>query len=246
MDWNIINIKETTSTNNYAREVLKSEKGLEDCVISAYSQTEGKGQIGNSWESEAGMNITISIILHPKLKANKQFFLSKIISIGIYDYLKSKNIEAKIKWPNDIYYKKNKIGGILIENSLIQDNIASTICGIGLNINQDVFLSDAPNPISMKQITGLTYNIDEELILLLQFIKIRYSMLNPILINNLTINYLNNLYRLNEEHTFTSKNGALIGKITNVAEDGALIITDNNSTNHSFYFKEVKFNDDFQ
>jgi BirA family biotin operon repressor/biotin-[acetyl-CoA-carboxylase] ligase len=133
-------------------------------------QTAGRGQAGNSWESERGKNLLFSTLLrYPEIDAAEQWRLSMLVAVAVReavaeamrqkgDETESKNIQ--IKWPNDIYYKDKKLVGILIENILAGRKIAYTIAGIGINVNQTAWLSNAPNPISIKQITGKEYNIE--------------------------------------------------------------------------------------
>ena len=143
------------STNTFASEVLKKAELQEGTVICADYQTAGKGHQGNRWESEKGKNLIFSIILYPSsVSPDDQFFISMTISLGICDFLRGILPEVKIKWPNDIYVRNDKIAGILIENTLIGNTIESCITGIGLNINQEKFSTVIPNPVSIRMITG--------------------------------------------------------------------------------------------
>ena len=132
---NIIKKNQISSTNTVAIELLKKEELPEGTIIWADEQTKGRGQRGNSWESEPGTNLTISIILFPHfLKAEDQFLLSKVTSLAITDYLANRFNQVTIKWPNDIYVANDKIAGILIENSIIGSSFEYAVIGIGLNI----------------------------------------------------------------------------------------------------------------
>ena len=145
-------VKETTSTNDYLAQLCKESKAKEFYTVMADIQTKGKGQRGNSWESEAGKNLTFSIVLYPTaLEAPKQFCLSMLAALACHEALDNYTNGFSIKWPNDIYWKDKKIGGILIENELEGEYIVQSIIGIGLNINQEVFYSDAPNPVSLNR-----------------------------------------------------------------------------------------------
>ncbi len=149
------------STNSYAAFLLKNEVIPEGAIVSAEYQTTGRGQGSNIWESENGKNLLISIILYPSIiYPASQFLISMALSLGICDFLKRFIPDCSIKWPNDIYVNDDKIAGILIENSIMGDKIESTIAGIGLNINQEKFLSDAPNPVSLSLITGKKYDLN--------------------------------------------------------------------------------------
>ncbi len=149
MDWKIIHIDETDSTNRWLRE----QGGEEDVVVWADYQTAGKGQGTNSWESERGKNLTFSVLLHPQdIPANKQFSISMLVSLALCEALGQHIGDLSIKWPNDIYWRNAKIAGILIEHRISGSLIRDSIIGIGLNVNQRHFLSDAPNPVSLWQI----------------------------------------------------------------------------------------------
>lgn len=131
-------------------------------ALMARRQTAGRGQRGNSWEAAPGLNITLSLMLRPhELPAARQFEVSEAVALGITDLLLEQGLtEVKVKWPNDIYVGDRKICGILIENSLSGNLIGHSIAGIGLNVNQTEFLSDAPNPVSLKQLTGKDYALE--------------------------------------------------------------------------------------
>ncbi|TAL80863.1 MAG: biotin--[acetyl-CoA-carboxylase] ligase, partial [Bacteroidetes bacterium] len=122
------------STNIHAALILKNEKVPEGSIVYTNYQSAGRGQIGNKWESENGKNLLISIILFPSMIIPvNQFFISMTLSLGICDFLKRHIPSCSIKWPNDIYVNNDKIAGILIENSIIDNKIENTIAGIGLN-----------------------------------------------------------------------------------------------------------------
>lgn len=151
-----IHLSEIPSTNTYAKEQARAllEAGEMPVCIRAYRQTGGRGQRGNSWESAPGKNLTISILTVPEgLRPAQQFSISEAVALGVCDLLAHYDIDARVKWPNDIYVGHEKIAGILIEHSLMGMGFQYTVAGIGLNVNQQTFLSDAPNPVSMAQIT---------------------------------------------------------------------------------------------
>ena len=147
--YDIIWLQNVDSTNEEARRRFSECDNLS--VLSAVSQTSGKGQRGNSWTSEPGANLTFSIILKDgyRIKAYDQFVLSEITALSVIDFLSFHGIDSSIKWPNDIYVDKKKICGILVENSLRGEFVSSSIIGIGLNINQRNFDVNLPNPTSM-------------------------------------------------------------------------------------------------
>ena len=140
-------IDQLESTNNYAASLLLTKRLPDGSIIVTNSQIGGRGQGSNKWESEPDRNLTFSIILYPDfVEITKQFEISKAISLGVADFLQSHVNDVSIKWPNDIYIRKAKVAGILLEYSIRRSRISSCIVGIGLNINQIKFLSDAPNP----------------------------------------------------------------------------------------------------
>lgn len=163
----LVALDETASTNQYLSQLCNQlqESVAELTTVTAEFQTAGKGQRGNTWEAEEGKNLLFSFVLYPSfLEARRQFILSQIVSLAIKEELSRWSDEITIKWPNDIYWKDKKICGILIENDLSGHHIRRSIAGIGININQEVFNSDAPNPVSLKQITGKEHDRYEILV----------------------------------------------------------------------------------
>lgn len=156
----IIRLEEADSTNSWISR--NSEELTAPCMVMARKQSAGRGQRGNTWESEPNRNLTFSLYLRPvDFPAIRQFHLSEAFALGICDALRDLcRVEAKVKWPNDIYWNDKKICGILIEHSVGSKNIIRTIAGAGINLNQTEFLSDAPNPVSVKMITGNDTDID--------------------------------------------------------------------------------------
>lgn len=151
----ILKEKETDSTNNRLAQLCDRENIKEFTTLLVDKQTAGKGQRGNSWESAPGMNLTFSTVLYPSaLKAREQFTLSMLIALSVYDTLSTYAEGFSIKWPNDIYWKDKKICGILIENELEGAYLLRCIAGIGVNINQEHFVSPAPQPCFTETNTG--------------------------------------------------------------------------------------------
>ncbi len=238
----IIRVDKLDSTNLYALQLLESTNPSDGTVVMALSQTEGRGQQANSWESEDCKNLTISLILRPNFVfAQDQFQISMLISLGVSDYLKTHTENVNIKWPNDIYVNNKKIAGILIEQSIMGDYLSYSICGIGLNINQQKFISDAPNPTSLNLLTNKTYNLEDELTKLLASIENRYLQVKNGNVQQLEQEYLNALYWINERHTFEDEKEQFSGQIIGISEFGQLQIKDENKTIRTYNFKEVSF-----
>jgi len=234
------------STNS---EALRRFKECDDfTVVASKYQTLGRGQRGTNWESESGRNLTFSLILKSySIKADKQFIIAQIITIGIKKYLKSRGVNAKIKWPNDIYVGDKKVCGILIEHFLSGDNLAGSVIGIGLNLNQDKFNSNAPNPVSMKIILNKEFELEEELEALVGYIyEIYYPFINfssNSSINRLDTEYHNSLYRLDEFHQYQeTPDGEIINaRINGIDNNACLLLEKEDGTVKRYSFKEVKY-----
>jgi len=239
----IIRLPETESTNAFAINMLAQKRPEEGCVIITDHQTRGKGLDINSWESEKGKNLTFSIILYPEITADQQFVLNKAISLGIFDFLKAVLSEQaiSIKWPNDIYVGDKKACGILIQNSVMANRLDYVVAGIGLNVNQTLFLSGAPNPVSMKIAAEQEYDLAIILDLLLKSIFNRYYQVNEILTNKIETDYQNALYRLNEWHNYEVKGTRIKAKITGTNLYGQLMLETEAGPLLVCDLKEVKF-----
>ena len=158
----IIKVNATNSTNEFARELYRGNTSFEPLCVVAHEQTKGRGQRGSGWESNAGENLTFSV-LYPKIRVNvnHQFLMSATVSLAIIKVLKKFNVPGlKVKWPNDIMSARYKISGILIENILKNNEIAASVIGVGLNVNQTNF-PGLPQASSLKLATGRDFNLDE-------------------------------------------------------------------------------------
>lgn len=205
-------------------------------ALMARSQSAGRGQRGNSWEAEPGANITLSLMIRPDgLRAAGQFALSEAVALGITDLLDGITGGACVKWPNDIYVGDRKICGILIENSLSGLTVARSVAGIGLNVNQTEFHSDAPNPVSLAQLTGRTFDIE----------ALARDMIGKILRRTATLGthhaaYLARLWRREGFHPYATPDGSRFdARISDVEPDGHLLLTGTDGQTRRFAFKEV-------
>lgn len=213
-------------------------------VVVADYQTNGRGQIGASWESEKGKNLLLSILFHPSFLPIKDFFLlSQFTSLAIIDFLSliSPSSEFSIKWPNDIYYKDKKLAGILIENSIQGSTISSSIVGIGLNVNQRTFLSDAPNPTSLSLFLGKEFFLPDLISLLISALRKRYAQLVDGDFDTIRNDYFSLLYRRNLLCEYEDANGKFLAVLNGVDVNGKLILKLPNDEIKGYYFKEVKF-----
>ncbi len=238
----IVYIRSTESTNNYAINQFAVNEVEEGTVFLAHDQTAGRGQINNRWESEAGKNLTFSILIRPEfLEIQKQFMLSKIVCLGLVSFLNRYTGGVKIKWPNDIYVGDSKICGILIENAVMSGMINQSVMGIGLNINQTIFRSSAPKPVSLKMITGTDYDLDLLIKELLNEIDLFYLKLKKGCYADLDQAFHGNLYRLNEWYAYRDEAHQYTGMITGVNPIGQLRIREKDGPVHEYHFKEVEY-----
>ena len=239
MNETFIHLNETHSTNSYLRELIMREKEQpEGTVVITDYQTAGRGQKGNSWESERGKNLTFSILLHPNhIPPGKQFILSQLISIAIVGVLKKYDRHFTIKWPNDIYWKEKKIAGMLIEVDLTGSSLSNAIIGIGININQRHFKSDAPNPVSLTQITGKEHNLSE----LLDSIVDEYNKYTPDNEEEIRQKYMALLFRNKGVYPYLYGEEIFNASIEGIEPNGQLILKKENGSIHTFAFKEISF-----
>jgi BirA family biotin operon repressor/biotin-[acetyl-CoA-carboxylase] ligase len=238
----LIRLNSVDSTNNYASRLLRQEAVSEGTVILAVHQTYGKGQGGTRWESAINRNLLFSLILRPDfIPAWKQFYLSMCISNGIVEYVASHVEGACIKWPNDIYIRDKKLSGILIENTIMSQNLHTSIVGIGLNVNQCEFSNDLPNPISLTLATGREYDLDEALRDLLEALRKSIGNLYREAYGEIKNSYLNNLWLINNWALFTDGYGEFEGRIADVAETGELVVTRRDGRTVQYDFKEIIF-----
>lgn len=237
----LIELDTTDSTNNFLKKYQPLQP-REMTVATAEYQQNGRGQTNNSWESERGKNLLFSLLIHPRtVEAAEQFVLSQAIAVAVRLALEDFVAPVRIKWPNDIYYGDRKLGGILIENDLMGRRIEKCIIGVGLNINQEVFHSQAPNPVSLRQITGR----DIERRFVLERVVGHFSRLLRRLDcegrTALREAYHRNLYRRNEWHTYRDAEGTFRAQLEGVEPTGRLQLSDEQNTLRTYAFKEVQF-----
>ena len=240
----MITLKEVDSTNTFLKNLVSNSKPLpEGTVIMAESQYAGRGQQQNGWHSQAGKNLTFSLLLNPSfLPVTQQFDLTRVISLGVFNALEALlGDQLKIKWPNDIYYGDKKLGGILIENLLQGSLIKQAVIGIGINVNQLEFPDWVPNPISINQILQQDYDLQLLLSQICRHIEAWYLKLRAGKTELIREAYLNSMYWLNETHLFRSNGDVFSGKIKNIENNGLLVVNNNIETEFKFTFKEIEF-----
>lgn len=254
MNTTIIRLRETDSTNSYlARHA--NDYGNDIVVVTAGHQTAGRGQGTNTWESEDGKNLLFSLMVkHTGVEADRQFVLSMAAALALRDAIgkhikDAGNSEATgkpanditLKWPNDIYWRDCKISGTLIETVIGSKTVKQCIFGTGININQTLFVSDAPNPTSLKLITGQDHSAESLLNDILQAFAVYYSMVQARQYAAIAAMYRKALYRRNGMHPYRDKNGLFEAAIEDVDLDGTLTLRTQNGELRKYMFKEVAF-----
>ena len=213
------------STNLLAAEILKHQKANELVVVLADYQETGKGQGANSWHSNKGENLLMSLLLFPAfLSASHQFQLSRLVSVVICEVLDSQGTSPHIKWPNDILSSKGKIAGILLEHGISGGSISHTIAGVGLNLNQREF-PDFPQPASSLFLeTGKKTKVQDMAEILVKGIMEKYHKLKEGGGLKLEKDYLDRLLGLGERSRFKVETGEVEGIIRGVSEFGELLV----------------------
>ena len=241
------------STNSEARRRAESAENGNIDTMSVYGarfQTAGRGQRGNKWTSASGENLTFSILLYPgkggnpKVNAIGQFSLSIVSSLSVIDFLSSKNVQANIKWPNDIYVRNKKICGMLIENSLSGTEVSSSIIGIGINLNQTSFSPELMNPTSLYLITGTRNEPETALEEFLETFKENLCMLeSEENFDTLRNRYLDKLYRYGKEESYHDciNDEDFKGTIKGISEEGLLLMEMPDKSVRRFAFKELSY-----
>lgn len=251
-----VELQSVDSTNKYAMKLAHAGMAQHGLVVFTHEQSDGKGQRGKNWHSEKGENITLSIIINPNpLLVSEQFKLSVCTAVTVYEFFSARaGDETKIKWPNDLYWRDRKAGGVLIENviriseSEVQSHdpiaIGSTnwkwaVIGIGININQTSFPENLPNPVSLKQITGKNFEPVELAKELCSVFDKNFKLLVSGNFDALNKIYQNHLYKKDEIVKFKKGNRIFETTIKGVSESGQLIT--HHSMEERFEFGEIEW-----
>lgn len=236
---NQVHLSCVDSTNNYAANMLKTGRGRSGTVILADEQTKGRGQRGAVWQSDPGMNLQFSAIWTPKnLSIGNQRYLNFAVSIALVRYLKKQNIQAQIKWPNDILIEGKKICGVLIENNLRGENILSSIIGVGFNVNQTDF--GELSATSLKLEKGQFFPVQSVLDSVLLEINKVLSLITQSQFDELESLYFEHLFGYNVELQFEDMSGLFSGEIIGVDNAGNLLVQTNGETK-TYGLKDLKF-----
>ena len=235
-------VDKTPSTNQYLLNELQTSDVKSGTAVVTFNQSNGRGQKGNHWLSEPEKNLSYSLVIKPDyIPARNQFLLSEFVSLTVKALLDDYTKEITIKWPNDIYYKNSKIGGILIENKLEGSLIAYSVIGIGLNINQTVFPTELPNPVSLSQITSEIYDLKELAEKLHRRLITAFGHLNTDNESDIRKYYLNSLYRRDGYHPYSDNQGAFKARILDINAHGQLILEHEEGVAKEYDFKDVTF-----
>ena len=246
-----INLSTVDSTNSFVRAMLQ-EEGTGHVVsadslpgftlVVADDQTKGRGQQGNSWETEKGKNLTFSLLCHPDfILASRQWLLSQCMAVAIQQTLSQYVEGVTVKWPNDIYVGDKKISGTLIECDLQGKHISNCIIGVGININQTVFHSDAPNPTSLQLLTGREHDKEEIISALLMHFQHFYALLQEGQEEIVRQLYMQHLYRREGFHRYRDARGEFMAEIADVEPTGHLRLRFEDGNVVRYELKEVQF-----
>lgn len=237
----VLRLSETTSTNDEAKRLMLQSMAQKVIVMTDY-QTAGRGQTGNTWESERGKNLLFSVGVRPTfLPARRQFLLLQVMSLAVAQTLVQYTDNISIKWPNDIYWCDKKISGTLIENELSGESIRQCVLGTGINVNQEHFVSDAPNPVSLRQILGHDVPRDRLFMDFLKHFETFYGRLESGESESLAQQYGDSLYWREGMHPYRDSRGTFRAFIDGVEPDGHLLLRTDEGQVRRYAFKEVSF-----
>jgi BirA family biotin operon repressor/biotin-[acetyl-CoA-carboxylase] ligase len=236
-----LHLPETESTIQALRLLANAEKLADKSILWTDFQTKGRGQADNSWESAPGMNLLCSILFYPPhLSANQSFAIVELAALSVKRTLDKYVSDISIKWPNDIYLQNRKICGILIENEIVESNISRSIIGIGINLNQTEFKSDAPNPVSLSMITGCSYDVEVVLKQLHTHFTLLTDMFDTEGFDHLHQQYCASLYHREGFHTYKDAKESFDARIHTIEPSGHLVLERRNGTLSRYGFKEVQ------
>jgi len=245
-------IAKVNSTNSYLLS-LPNRNALEDYfTVYTYNQTAGRGQQGNTWDSQPGKNLLFSILVHPlEVPVERQFMLTQWVAVSLTQVLQPYASDVCIKWPNDIYVGDCKLGGVLIENELSQKTIANTVIGIGINVNQSTFRPDLLNPISLRKIVGQNVSKKALLDAFLQQLKQNRPLLSDGA--QLKSKYMAHLYRKTGFHKYVEvlpsvaplnisrdDTNAFLARTVDIDAFGRILLEDTSHRQKQYHFKEIK------
>jgi BirA family biotin operon repressor/biotin-[acetyl-CoA-carboxylase] ligase len=234
-----INLTDCHSTNEVALSMVRSGTAKEGTVINTPNQTKGKGQRGNQWLSQEGLNLTFSMVFFPTfLSVDNQFILNMAMAIGVQDGLERFVNDIKVKWPNDFFHDGRKLGGMLIENRLKGQFLESSVVGVGININQIDFKVE--NAVSLSHIFGSKLELHVVLNEILEKVEKQYLLLKSKSFNSIKDKYLSSLFGYGEWETYDD--GEIFkGKISGVGNFGHLEMCKQNGQLKRYELKQISW-----
>lgn len=238
----IIKLNATESTNTYLKNLLRKEEVQDGLIVVAREQTKGRGQMTNSWSSKSGQSLTFSMFKrYTSLPVSQNAVITYAVALALEHVLNDLNIpKISIKWPNDIMSYNKKVAGILIENQLYRDTIASSVIGIGLNVNETEF-GDLPQATSLKLATGTQFDLDELLEKLVHALHLQMQRVGAKEYARLKDTYETALFRKDKISVFETSSGVIFnGIIKGVTESGALRLEKEDGLVENFQLKEIK------
>ncbi|MDO5760400.1 MAG: biotin--[acetyl-CoA-carboxylase] ligase [Bacteroidota bacterium] len=240
--YEILKLDSVDSTQTFLMERDENLDLQEFYTVYTSNQSAGKGQGEHKWESEKDKNICFSFLLRPVfINPADQYIITQIISLAIVQTLRDYGLkEVKIKWPNDIYVKENKICGILVQNKIIGREFATSYVGIGININQTQF-SFAPNPTSLCLETNKEFDKYKVFQKVMQNIIDLYTKYKYDTLNTLKQEYLNNLLFLNEYRNYEYLGKEIKAKIISTNSFGHLILQDEKENTYTAELRQLNF-----
>lgn len=241
MNVHTIRLDEVDSTNTYLRR-MENLPDADIVVVTAGHQTAGRGMGSNRWESEDGRNLLFSMLVRPEgVPAARQFAFSMAEALAVKDALDPIAGEVTLKWPNDVYWHDRKISGTLIETAISGRLVKDCIFGTGINVNQRVFRSDAPNPVSLRQITGRDTDMNVVLDSVLEAFEGYYTMVLDGEYDRVGRLYHDALYRRTGMHAYSDSDGRFMASVVRVGHDGRLVLRDDAGRERIYAFKEVSY-----
>lgn len=239
--WSHVHLAETDSLMLALKREETATEETDIVLATTDFQTAGRGQRGSAWEAEHGANLLFGLRCQPYfLTADRQFLLSEIQALAVVLALDAHGEDFSVKWPNDLYWRDRKIGGMLLEHDLRGTAIAQTISGVGLNVNQTDFKSDAPNPVSLCQITGRRHDRAALMVTICRHFFHLYRRLQQHDEAAIHALYLSRLYHREGFHAYVDAHGRFEAEIIGVAPIGTLILRDRQGTLRHYAFKEVR------
>ena len=235
--YKLISFDKIPSTQTYALNLVACGDARDRTVIMAAAQSAGRGRYQRTWVSHHG-NLYASFIY---LCEERDPRLSYVVAVAVAETLISFGIHPKIKWPNDIYWKEKKICGMLIENDLVSKYINQSIAGIGININQELFLSTVPNPVSLLQVCGIHCKRKHVLERILKHFESYYRMLERGEVETIREHYRKALFRRRDFHPYRDADGVFNARLHHVEDSGLIILEDTDGRLRPYAFKEVEF-----